>query len=284
MSLSRFHSLLCLLLLTLSCNALALQLTYSRESDREPFCNYVKELVTRALKIQGLDYPLQPSEQLFSQQRALTELRLDRNLNLYWTMTSQQREQGLQVLRIPLLKGMLGQRLLVIRKGDQRFAQIETESQLQRFSFGQGHDWPDSDILESGGLKVVRSSNYIGIMEMLERQRFDAFPLAINEIWQEVDKRPHLDVEVSEQVLLSYLAPVFIFLHPSQQRLGTQLQTGLLQLIENGEFDRIFDRHFGVYTHRAKLADKKVYRFENPSMSTETQRSMQHYAPLLLLP
>ncbi|MEH6648757.1 MAG: hypothetical protein V7707_01885 [Motiliproteus sp.] len=278
-----FHSLLWLLLLTLSGNVLAQPLTYSRESDREPFSDYVKELVTSALRVQGLNGQLRPSEELFSQQRALTELRLGRNLDLYWTMTSQQREQGLQVLRIPLLKGMLGQRLLVIRKGDQRFDRIETESQLQGFSFGQGHDWPDADILESGGLTVVRSSNYIGIMEMLARQRFDAFPLAINEIWQELDKRPYLDVEVCDGVLLSYLAPVFIFLHPSQQQLGRQLEAGLIILIDSGEFDRIFDRHFGAYTRQAKLADKSVFRFDNPSMSSETQRAMRRYAPLLLL-
>ncbi len=283
MKIGLYQRLLFALLVLVACEARAVPLVYSQESDREPFSFYIKQLVEAALASQALDYQLRPSHEILSQRRALTELRAGRSLDLYWTMTSQSREQHLRVIRVPLLKGMLGQRLLVTRRADSRFNSVESKRQLQQYSFGQGHDWPDADILEAGGLNVVRSSNYVGIMEMLARYRFDAFPLAMNEVWQEIDKRPHLSVEVNDRVLLSYAAPVFLFVHPSQQQLAQQLETGLQLLIDSGELDRLFKQHFGAYTQRARLEQKTPFRFDNPTMSVETRRAMKRYASILLV-
>ena len=262
----------------------AATLTYSQESDREPWGAYLKELLQAVLASEQLDHQLVPNDIFLSQQRALTELREGRTLDIYWTMTSAEREQDLLVVRIPLLKGMLGQRLLIVRGEDRRFDQLEQFDQLQQFRYGQGHDWPDADILESGGLPVVRSSNYAGLMEMLSRFRFDAFPLGMNEVWQEIDKRPHLDVKVAPQVLLSYSAPVFLFLNPANHRLKKQLERGLLTLINDGRMDQIFAKHYGQLQQRAGLQQRISFHFNNPNMSPQTRQAMRAFRGMLLQP
>jgi hypothetical protein len=54
-------------------------------------------------------------------------------------MTSLEREGILLLVHIPLLKGLLGSRIFIIRKDQQtEFAAIETQGQLKSYTTGQG--------------------------------------------------------------------------------------------------------------------------------------------------
>lgn len=55
---------------------------------------------------------------------------------------------------------------------------------LQPHLAGQGHDWPDTDILPASGLKVRSVSNSDCLFEMQAAVRIDYFSRAINEIWR----------------------------------------------------------------------------------------------------
>ena len=67
-----------------------------------------------------------------------------------------EREQALLAIRIPLFKGLIGTRLLLINATDQpRFDQITGGAQLRVLHAGQGHDWPDTDILLHNGYAVA---------------------------------------------------------------------------------------------------------------------------------
>lgn len=263
-----------------------MDLTYSRLSDTEPWTSYVKELVIEALSTQvpNQTITLTPSRQSMVQHRTLNLLRYEKLIDIFWTMTSQEREIDLYVLRIPLLKGMLGQRLLVIRKKDrERFIEITTFKHATQMTYGQGHDWPDADILEHAGFNVHRNPEYGKLMKMLDVGRFDAYPLSMIEIWEEVDKRPQLNVMVDTHILLSYNAPVFIFLNPSRTGLQHILEKGFSRILENGTFDRIFNRHYQDIIQKAELKKRIVFKMDNPYMSPETKSAMKKYASLLLI-
>lgn len=108
-------------------------------------------------------------------------------------MTSPAREQGVIVIRIPLLKGLLGQRLLAIRADSaSRYGQVRTLDDLRRdFTLGQCHDWPDTGIQKAAGLNTVTAPpSYDTLYPMLQARRFDAIPLGINEIDDEIRQHP----------------------------------------------------------------------------------------------
>ncbi len=259
---------------------ISLELTYSRVSDTEPWTPYIKELITEALNAYNPSdvLNLKPSKVNMAQLRALRSLRNDHVLDVFWTMTSENREQDLFVLRIPLLKGLLGNRLLVIRKSDtKKFRSIKFLEHAKRFTYGQGHDWPDADVLENAGLMVLRTSSYKSLMKMLDRGRFDAYPLGMNEIWAEVEKRPHLKVMVDTNIVFSYNAPVFIFLNPSNTKLRIKLEKGFKKIIENGTFEKKFNSYYKDIITQANLNKRTIFKLKNPGMSKETREAMKRF-------
>lgn len=271
------------LLLFLPLEAGAVELVYNSESDREPFAAYTKELIALAFASQGSVYQLTPSARKVPQKRALVEMRAGRGIDIYWTMTSADRERGLRVIRIPILKGMLGNRLMVVRVSDERFDAVNSLEQLSAYQLGQGHDWPDADILEQNGLSVFRSPNYADLMELMVKGRFDAFPLGVNEIWQEVSSRRHLPVKIHKKILLSYSAPVFIFFPQNAGSVADTLELGLEYLIQSGELDRLFYKHFGSYLEQASIDKKRTFRLINQGLSYSTLDALKKYQEFMLV-
>jgi len=71
------------------------------------------------------------------------------NLDLMWASTNKEKENEFLPIRIPLLKGLLGYRLLLIRSDDQaKFDKIFTLNDFKDITLGQGRTWADTKILE----------------------------------------------------------------------------------------------------------------------------------------
>ncbi|WAJ71765.1 hypothetical protein [Catenovulum adriaticum] len=61
-------------------------------------------------------------------------------------------EERLTPIRIPILKGLLGHRIFIIREGEQkRFSRINSFNDLLKLKAGQGKLWSDTQILKSSG-------------------------------------------------------------------------------------------------------------------------------------
>ncbi len=87
------------------------------------------------------DFVLAASNLKMQQGRAINELERDANIDVVWSMSTQEREAKLLPVRIPLLKGLLGHRIFIIRKNDEeRFLNISSTQQLKHLVAGQGHD------------------------------------------------------------------------------------------------------------------------------------------------
>ena len=88
-------------------------------------------------------------------------------------MTSDVRERELLPLRFPLDRGLMGWRLLLVRRSEQqRFAGIRSLDGLASMTAGQMHDWPDTQILRANGLKVGTGSSYSSLFAMLARRPY----------------------------------------------------------------------------------------------------------------
>lgn len=237
--------------------------------------NYFVELLALAMSQTANESPfkIKHSNKEMSQGRIISALEQGVELDVIWTMTSKQRESRLLPIRIPLLKGMMGYRIFLIRAEDQlKFSNIKTLDQLKRLKAGQGTHWPDTKILLSNGLDVVTTVKFELLFPMLESARFDYFPRGINEAWVELQHHGDKRIMVEPSILLKYPAPMYFFVQRSDTALAERIERGLIQSIKDGSFDRLFysfPAHQAIFNHKA-LRGRKIFELSNPYLSEAT--------------
>lgn len=217
------------------------------------------------------EYKLVACKTKMHQGRALEQLKRGIGIDIVWTMTTKSREKDLLPIRIPLFKGLIGTRLLLINKKDEnRFKQIKTSEQLKELSAGQGHDWPDTEILKYNGCKVVESASYDALFKMLQKNRIDYFPRSIEEIWAEAEQYAGKGLVVEKTIVISYPAAVYFFVNKNNHVLANRLEEGLKRAIADGSFDKLFFERFNEIIERANLSDRIQLNLENPFLTPET--------------
>ena len=258
-----------------------------REKDIDYTKEYKYQLLELVLsKTEAADGPFRVEvvgEEVIAQSRVI-EL-IDRGiLTLITVMTSQEREEQLLPVRIPIYKGLWGHRICIINRRDlDKFAGIRTEEQLKALWAGQGHDWPDTKILQANGYNVVTSPNYQGLFGMLEQGRFDYFPRAINEPWREVEAEKARDLVVEPTLLIQYYAPAYFFVSKENAKLAKRLERGLNMAIQDGSFERLFSTHWYIQDalKLTNIQERTIFRLKNPLLTPETplERKELWYQP-----
>lgn len=237
--------------------------------------NYYEELLRYALEATVDEfgpYKLLPQNIKMVQQRSVAMIEQSLHIDVIWSMTSVDRESRMQAVYIPLLKGLLGYRVFLIRQGEQqRFNNISTVNALKKITIGQGVNWPDTEILEKNKFQVVKSLGN-NLHDMLESKRFDMFPRSVLEVVNEDISRPNLTIE--SNLLLKYPAPLYFFVNKSNKKLAKRLTIGLSRLVESGSFDEIFYSNKGPATLMKELGigKRKVIEINNPNISKESEK------------
>lgn len=205
-----------------------------------------------------------------SEERQAEELQRDGGrLNLVIRGDSIAYSQRFAPVWIPIDKGLLGYRVLLIRADDQpRLARMRTLADLATISIGQGRGWPDIDILRANGLTVMAGGDYDGLFAMLANRRFDAFSRGVDEVLTEYALRraqfPGLAIE--RTLLLHYpIARYFWFSRsPAGARLAQRVHEGLLRLLEDGSLDRMFAEEHRRLFAELRLEDRRLVELTNP--------------------
>jgi hypothetical protein len=222
------------------------------------------------------DYQLIPVTLEMSQGRTSIMLKQEEGIDVAWRMTSKVLEKELQAIYIPMMKGLMGLRIAVIRRDDVSiFSSNLMLTQLKSLSAGQGHDWPDSEILRHNGFDVVRG-NASSMLAMLEKSRFDYFPRALHEPWLEIADETKFIVE--EHFLLKYPAPMYFFTSKKNQRLAQRIHYGFTNLLESGAFDDFFYHHTVTQKIfiKANLPQRKIFTLENPLLSEKSRKTLSN--------
>ena len=207
-----------------------------------------------------------------SQSRALLEMAKPKPaMDVFWTMTSRDREQRLLAVRLPLDRGLLGWRVPLVRRSEVgRFAGVQRLRELAALTALQMHDWPDTAILRANGLPVETSTQYEALFAMLARGRADYFPRSLIEAAAEVQAHAELDLVVEPRLLLYYRAPIYFFVTPSRPELATALRQGLELAMTDGSQERLFRQHFGDVLDQHRMAARQLMLLHNPDLTPET--------------
>lgn len=223
-------------------------------------------------------YRLQPSAPL-NEKRYRESLRHNVNVSLAWLSVTAENEREFLAVRIPLRKGLLGYRVLIVRQQDQaKFARIRNVDQLKVLRMGQGTGWNDIPLLRANGFNVVVSQSYDNLFSLLANGRVDYLSRGINEAWREVEsfRVQYPDLTVEPTLMLYYPWPKYFYLNRKQAALAQRLELGLRLAQQDGSFDRLFRRYHQPDILRAGLDKRRVFCIDNPlfppQQAAEAQR------------
>ncbi|MBC3765913.1 diguanylate cyclase [Neptunicella marina] len=232
---------------------------------------YYSALLQLALENADSKLSLQPvSIPTMPQGRSVTLLKSG-VYDVHWMVSNIQRESALLPIRIPLYKGLIGWRMLLINQSKQRaFTADMPLKKLQTLIAGQGVDWPDTDILKHNGFRVETSATTQSLQNMLSLNRVDYFPRSVIEIWQERDELATSNVDIQADLVLQYPMAVYFFVNKDNRDLHDILYQGLKIAVENGEFEQLFQQFFADVLQQADLPNKRIIKLENPQLSAAT--------------
>lgn len=211
-----------------------------------------------------------------TQSRIIHELETNSGvINLYWMGTSAELEKKLLPVRIPLLRGIIGNRVFIIHKDHQKkFNTVTSIVELQKFVGIQGLGWSDIEILENSGLKQF-SATYDAIFKIINMgQRVDYFSRSIGEVLHEIrdNKIQYPNLAIEEKVLLVYPFALFFFTSNENKELAALLERGFKKAYEDGSFLEFFQNNAIIKQMFKEIDLETRSRIEipNPLMTPET--------------
>lgn len=163
-------------------------------------------------------------------------------VDVIWSPTSDEFEQQMLPVRVSLLKELNNYRLLLIRKGDQPiFSAVQSLDDFRKLKGGISSQWTDARIMEYNRLPLAQVVGYGKLFKMLAAKRFDYFSRGLYQIQTEVDLYPELELQIEQELMLSYPNEVYFFVNKNNEELARRLESGLEIALRDGSFDKLFN-------------------------------------------
>ncbi|WP_254441904.1 substrate-binding periplasmic protein [Duganella vulcania] len=196
-------------------------------------------------------------------------------INIFVRATSPELERQFMPVRLPVDRGLLGYRLLLIRAADQqRFSKVKTIADLRRLHAGLGQGWADVPIFEKAGVPVIEGSSYEGLFAMLEAGRFDFYSRSADEALREFQERhdAHPQMAVEQTLLLHYPLPRYFFVRRDAEGklLAKRIEAGMEMMIKDGTLDTLFQRYKGDLIKNTAMQKRRVIHLANPKLTPQT--------------
>ena len=220
-------------------------------------------------------YVMQPAE-FMTETRQVYELKnATGKITVMYLDTRPDYETNLIAIHIPVDKNLVGYRVFLIRKENQkRFDSIKSLDDLRKFKYGLGLGWIDVDILRSNQFQVVTASCYDCLFEMMENKRSDLALRGVDEVVDEYEARRVAmpDVGIETNILFYYPMPMYFWFPKTDEgrRLAARAEEGMRMMIADGTYDKIFTEYQDSKIEKLKLKERKIFRIDNPFLGPET--------------
>ncbi len=214
-----------------------------------------------------------------SRHRALAKI-ISGEISVYEAATIDEWEDKTIAIRIPLRKGIQGYRIFFIRKKDQHlFDKINKFDDLHKYNMGSGVQWSVTKAMRKLNIPVFGSVEYEPLFKMLMASRFDYFPRGINEIFSEYKNRRYklINLAIEQNIAIYIPLPTYFFVTPKEPELAKRIRNGLLEMIEDGGFDKIFYKFHNDQIQQAKLDKRKIFRIANLNLPAMTPLDVEKY-------
>lgn len=205
------------------------------------------------------------------QDRLLLLMEEGREINVFFTGHSPERERLYLQVDFPMTRGLLGNRIFITRPDVvPALSRVKTLDDLKEFSIGSGTDWPDTKVFRENGFNVVASS-YANLWNMLENNRFDIFNRGLHEAFVEIKQQQAKgrDLVIDQTVQVIYPFDYFLYVNRDDQVRRDILQQGLERAQKTGAFDVYFNNHPMIkqVLEDSKVTKRTQFAIGNPGMS-----------------
>ncbi|BFI95187.1 MAG: transporter substrate-binding domain-containing protein [Rhodanobacter sp.] len=246
--------------------ALPLQVIYPRpETPYDARTGYPVAVLRLALEHLHVPFSMKQSAVVLPQARTLELLKDNQVVTVGWSVATTERDKQLLAVRVPIDRGLIGWRVLLIRRGNEkRFENLRTASQLARVPMAQDQDWPDLTILRDNGFDMTAAIDYTSLFSMLKLGHVDAVPRSVSEIGQELESPDGADLVAEKHLLLHYPSALVFFVSRNNATLAAALQRGLERAIADGSLQRLFEHTYRQSLNALHLHDRHVIELTNP--------------------
>ncbi len=239
-----------------------------------------KKMLKLALEKVNKGYVIQESESSsMNRKRLFQSLKDNDGLDVMWAGTSPAREETFGVIRIPLYRGLMGNRVALIEKDRQvQFSQVKNIEDMKKFISGQPIGWVSVDIFKENGL-AVQAAQYKSIAKMLETRHVDYFPMGIAEVfgaYEDIIANKYAkNIVIEKDLVFEYEFDIFFFVNKSNEQLRKDIENGLNIAYEDGSFMEVFNNDPSVIEAKRSLKNRRVIRLDTPFI-TENTANIDH--------
>jgi hypothetical protein len=185
------------------------------------------------------------------------------------------------VIPQPIMKGLLGYRILIIREADrEKFAAIKTPKQLQALRLGIPETWADAELFRRNGYTVVEKGSFDDLFTRLRDNEFDYVSFGANEVDSVFAERASKagGLAIDSSLLVYYPFPVVFYVNADNPALAQRVTQGLKTISTNGTLDKIFERHYGEQLAALKLNERRLISLRNHVLP----KKMNNLKPVLI--
>lgn len=210
--------------------------------------------------------------------RAFASMKTGELINTYVAPGNQLWDQSTIPIKIPIRKGLLSYRLLLINKADlSKFENVKTLDDLNNLTAGLQTNWATTKVFNEANINMTVSHTFEGLFLMLEKQRFNYIPRAIYEVFDELDNRKSQlkNIIVEPNLALHIPMTTFVYVSKSFPEIAKRIETGLQKMVSNGELHAILNKYYAEDIKRANLGSRRIIEIENPYFGDENQDIMQ---------
>ncbi len=195
--------------------------------------------------------------------------------NILFSGYSPEREDQLEMIYIPLTRGLLGHRLLFIEeKTDALLATINTlEAFRHHVTLGMAISHPERPIYEYNGLQVTSAPSDLQ-WQLLARGRFHALLFGVDEAYplMAMQGGSHGDatITLSNEIRISYLYDSFFYVAKGDTKRAAIVTEGLMKAYDSGAFMAHFANYPAIKAGLEIVAshDRRVFWINNPFTSS----------------
>lgn len=234
--------------------------------------SYPLQLLALALEQTGVRYELKPTTKSLSEKRARELLRANREIHVIWRSTTRDLEDELLPIRIPIYKGLMGLRVLLLDgENTSLLKPIQQLTELRRFIPVQGYNWPDTKVLQANGFEVTTAANLRQMYSILSGGGANFSPRSIIDVWDEVSSPAFpSSLKVEPHLALYYPSATYFFVHRKNLILANLLRSGLEQALAKGVFDHLFLSVHKELMESANIDGRTLFELENPELPEST--------------
>ena len=224
-------------------NEVKLHLAYQKAGGQE----YFVELLEQSLRDKGYNPKIQFKGKL--PQKRLTHMVQRGELSLIWRLRTAKRDKELVPVRVDITNGLIGQRILLIPKGQQEiYSKIKNLDDFRLLNkvgvFGV--DWYDSEVWHANNLPFIEQDGMWQrsvYRKVASKERVvDYFSRGFFEILNEWKEHPYLDIE--QHLMFVYDRDFWFYLSPQESDLQPILEEVLKEAKNSGLMESLIKKHW----------------------------------------